>query len=111
MEFAVSSVAGLEERHPLRGATRYPLHLRAILLAEGRQFDALTEDLSASGVLFRLREGLHTGQEVEFLLEIPAGTLEFSATAAVHCSGRIVRSFWKHGQFFAAAVIDEYRFQ
>jgi hypothetical protein len=44
-------------------------------------------------------------------LEIPAGTLDLSVTAAVHCSGRIVRSYWKHHQAFAAAVIDEYRFQ
>lgn len=111
MEFAISSVATLRDWHPLRGAARYPLHLRAILLAEGQQFEALTEDLSASGVLFRLREPLRTGQEIEFLLEIPAGMLEFSATAAVHCLGRIIRTYWVHGQPFAAAIIDEYRFQ
>jgi hypothetical protein len=29
----------------------------------------------------------------------------------VHCSGRIVRTCRKNGQPFAAAVIDEYRFQ
>jgi hypothetical protein len=37
--------------------------------------------------------------------------LDFSVTAAVHCSGRIVRSYWNNGQPFAAVVIDEYRFQ
>lgn len=111
MEFAVSSAPGVRGWHSHRGAARYPLHLRAILLSEGQQFEGLTEDLSASGALFRLREPLRTGQAVEFLLEIPAGTLEFSATAAVHCSGRIVRTYWKTGQPFAAAVIDEYRFQ
>ena len=111
MEFAVSSVPGLRDWRLLRGATRYPLHLRATLLADGQQLEALTEDLSASGVLFRLREPLRTGQEIEFLLEIPAGALEFSATAAVHCSGRIVRTYRQQGQDFAAAVIDEYRFQ
>jgi hypothetical protein len=111
MAIALSSQATLRNRHPSRGATRYPLQLRATLLACGQQFEALTEDLSASGVLFRMCEALQIGQEVEFLLEIPAGALEFSATAAVHCSGRIVRSFQKHGQFWAAAVIDEYKFQ
>jgi hypothetical protein len=81
------------------------------LLADGHEYEALTEDLSASGVLFRLREPLREGQQIDFLLEIPAGALEFSVTAAVHCSGRIVRSYRKNGQPFAAAVIDEYRFQ
>jgi len=111
MEFAVSSIAGLRDWHPLRGATRYPLTLRATLLVEDRQLEGLTEDVSASGVLFRLREPLRPGQHVEFLLEIPAGVLEFSGTAAVHCSGRIVRTCWYQGHPFAAAVIDEYRFQ
>lgn len=111
MEYAVSSVTGLRDWIPLRGATRYPLHLRATLLAEGQQVEALTEDLSASGVLFRLCEPVHSGQRVEFLLELPAGTPEFSATAAVHGSGTIVRTYWRHGQPFAAAIIEEYRFQ
>jgi hypothetical protein len=81
------------------------------LLADDREYEALTEDLSASGVLFRLDRPLPEGSHIDFLLEIPAGTLEFSVTAAVQGSGRIVRSYWKQGQAFAAAVIDEYRFQ
>jgi hypothetical protein len=48
---------------------------------------------------------------VELLVEIPAGTLELTHTAAVHCRGRIVRSYWKNGSPWAAVVIDEYRFQ
>ena len=74
-------------------------------------YEALTESLSASGVLLRLGEPLREGQQIDFLVEIPADTLDFSVTAAVHCSGRIVRSYWNDGQPFAAAVIDEYRFQ
>jgi len=111
MESALCSTAGTRDWRPLRGAVRYPLHLRVTLLADGCKYEALTEDLSASGALFRLREVLREEQQIEFLLEIPAGTLEFSVTAAVHCSGRIVRSYWNHGMPFAAAVIDEYRFQ
>jgi hypothetical protein len=87
------------------------LHLRVTLLADNRDYEALTEDLSASGVLFRLQKPLREESHIEFLLEIPAGMLDFSVTAAVHCSGRIVRSYWKQGQAFSAAVIDEYRFQ
>ncbi len=111
MEFAVCPASGVRDWRPLRGAARYPLHLRVTLVADGCQMDAVTEDLSASGVLFRLNEPLREGQNIEFLLEVPAGALGFSVTAAVHCSGRIVRSYWKNGQPYGAAVIDDYRFQ
>ena len=111
MEFATCPVLGAREGRPLRGSVRYPVHLRATLLCDGQEALAITEDLSASGVLFRLHEPLRVGQTIEFLLEIPAGALEISVTAAVHCSGRIVRTYRKNGQPFAAAVIDEYRFQ
>ena len=111
MEFAVCPVSGARDWRPLRGAVRYPLHLRVTLLCDGQQSEAITEDVSASGILLRLQEPLHAGQTIEFLLEVPAGALGFSATAAVHGSGRVIRSYSKHGQPYAAAVIDEYRFQ
>ena len=111
MNFAVCSSPGTFKRHPSRGAVRYQLCLPVTVLAEGCNNEALTEDLSASGLLLRLQEPLQEGQHIEFPVEIPAGTLDVSVTAAVHCSGRIVRSYWNDGQPFAAAVIDEYRFQ
>jgi len=111
MQSALCSSPDTHDWDPSRGAVRYPLQLRVTVLAGGHEYEALTESLSASGVLLRLREPLQEGQQIDFLVEIPAGTLEFSVTAAVHCSGRIVRSYWNEGQPFAAAVIDEYRFQ
>ncbi|HTX41064.1 MAG TPA: PilZ domain-containing protein [Acidobacteriaceae bacterium] len=111
MEFAVCPASPPRKDWRARGAVRYPVKLPVTLLSSGRELKAVTEDLSASGVLFRLPESLPLGQEVEFLLEIPAGLLDFSHTAAVHCRGRIVRTFWKGGSPWAAAVIDEYRFQ
>jgi hypothetical protein len=111
MGFAVCPISGVRDWRPLRGAVRYPVRLGVTLLCDGRASSAVTEDLSASGVLLRLHEPLETGQEIEFLLEIPQGALDVSTTAAVHCSGRVVRAFWRNGQPFAAAVIDEYQFQ
>jgi hypothetical protein len=107
MESAVCSSPGAHDR----GAVRYPLQLRVTLIAEGQDYEALTESFSASGVLLRLGKPLREGQQIEFLAEIPSGTVDFSVTAAVHCSGRIVRSYWNDDQPYAAAVIDEYRFQ
>lgn len=111
MEFAVCPVSGARDWRPLRGAVRYPLHLRVTILCDGQQLEAVTEDVSASGILLRLQEPLEAGKTIEFLLEVPAGALGFSATAAVHGTGRIIRSYLKQQQPFAAAVIDEYRFQ
>ncbi|HUB19079.1 MAG TPA: PilZ domain-containing protein [Acidobacteriaceae bacterium] len=111
MDSALSSSSGTSPWRHSRGAVRYPIHLRVTVLAEGHDNEALTEDLSASGCLLRVGEPLREGQQIDFLVEIPAGTLDFSVTAAVHCSGRIVRSYWDNGQPFAAVVIDEYRFQ
>lgn len=111
MESAVCPASGVCDDRPARGSVRYAIFLPATLLVNGEQSEAVTADLSASGVLFQLRNPLPTGQDVEFLVEIPAGTLEFSHTAAVHCRGRIVRSYSMDGTPWAAAVIDEYRFQ
>lgn len=111
MEFAVVSPSGARQRRPIRGTVRYPLHLCVTIVSEGQDYQAVTEDLSASGALLRLEKPMRLGQDVEFLVEIPSGVLELSMTAALHCSGRVVRSYWKDGQPWAAVVIDEYRFQ
>lgn len=111
MKFATCTLPKRRDDGPARGSVRYPLHLPVTLLADGEQNQAATVDISASGLLLRLRDPLYVGQKVEFLVEIPAGILDFSHTAAVHCRGRIVREYWKNGRPFAAAVIEEYRFQ
>jgi hypothetical protein len=54
---------------------------------------------------------LEPGTVVEFLIEIPEGTIAPDESAAVHCSGRVVRSYGIRSVTYAAAVIDEYSFQ
>src|ERR1700739_2319702 len=95
----------------LRASVRFPISLPRHLVAEAKQYDAVTDNISASGILFHLDELLPPGTEVEFLIEIPEGTIGAQQTAAVHCTGRIVRSYLESSKAFAAAVIDEYSFQ
>jgi hypothetical protein len=95
----------------VRSSVRFPIHLPVRILAEDRELMGTTENISASGVLFRLKEYLAVDVPVEFLLEIPAGNLPGENTGAVHCLGRVVRSYEGRSNCFAAAVIDEYRFQ
>jgi len=94
-----------------RSAVRFPLALPVHLLVDARHYEAITDNISANGVLLRLDELLAPGTLVEFLIEIPEGTIAPNESAAVHCSGRVVRSFGLPSARYAAAVIDEYSFQ
>ena len=94
-----------------RFSVRFPLRLPVLILSGDREFVGTTENISANGVLFRLTEHLSANTKIEFLLEIPAGELFGDNTAAVHCLGRVIRTYRESSSYFAAAVIDEYRFQ
>jgi hypothetical protein len=107
----VEKDVGAGRKPRLRTSVRFPLSLPVRLLASTREYDAVTDNISASGILFHLDELLAPGTEVEFLIEIPEGTIGPFQTAAVHCTGRIVRSYVECSKAFAAAVIDEYSFQ
>lgn len=102
---------GAGSKPRLRASVRFPITLPLHLVAAAKQYDAVTDNISASGILFHLDELLSPGTEVEFLIEIPEGTIGAQQTAAVHCTGRIVRSYLERSKAFAAAVIDEYSFQ
>ena len=95
----------------LRSAVRFPLALPVQLVADEKLYEAVTRNISANGVLLQLGELLEPGTAVEFLIEIPEGTLAPDESAAVHCSGRVVRSYGILSRTYAAAVIDEYSFQ
>ncbi len=95
----------------LRSAARFPLHLPAIILAGGVRSEAVTVNISTNGILLRLAEPLVAEDGLEFLLEVPNDGTYGEATAAIHCAGRVIRSFEQDGFYFIAAVIDDYRFQ
>ncbi len=93
---------------PVRTAVRFPLHLEVVLSTPEREYKAVTEDLSANGVLFFLEELPPVGTEVEFRLKMPAAVMGGTEDVLLHCSGRIVRHTQMNGKNMAAAVIDEY---
>ncbi len=95
----------------LRTAVRFPLHLPAMVLADGKQLEAVTINVSTGGILLRLAEPLSAVSTLEFLLEIPKDGSYGEVTAAIHCAGHVIRSFEQDGFWFVAAIIDEYRFQ
>jgi len=112
-EIAALEIERLVSEKPtgLRTSVRFPLALPIRVMASATLYEAVTDNISAHGLLMHLDELLEPGTEVDFLIEIPQGMIAPDETAAVHCRGRIVRSFHGPSAAYAAAVIDEYRFQ
>jgi len=80
-------------------------------MVEGQEYQAVTENMSANGVLLRMDTALETGTKIEFLVEIPAGIFGLLETAAMHCIGKVNRVYKRASSIYVAAIIEEYRFQ
>ncbi|AXC09832.1 hypothetical protein ACPOL_0455 [Acidisarcina polymorpha] len=94
----------------VRCAVRFPLCLPIQVITAKGAYDAITENISASGVLFQSREDLGVDSRVEFLLKMPASVIGAEDDVTLHCVGRVVRSYLEQEHYHAAAVIDDYRF-
>ena len=92
----------------VRTAVRFPLHLDIVVSTEEREYHAVTEDVSANGVLFACDEVPDVGARVEFRLKMPAAIMGGTDDVLLHCIGRIVRHKRTATKNMAAAVIDEY---
>jgi hypothetical protein len=93
---------------PVRTAVRFPLHLDVTISWEEGKFSAVTEDVSASGILFAADPPLPVGSRIEFKLAMPAEIMGAPEDVMLHCVGRIVRHQMTAGKSMVAAVIDEY---
>lgn len=74
------------------------------------EMNAVTEDVSSSGVLFVMETLPMVGSRVAFTLTMPAEAMGSETDVTVHCVGRIVRHDLERSdkKQRAAAVIDEY---
>lgn len=96
---------------PLRAAVRFPLRLPIVLRTVDRLYPAVTEDVSANGLLFTADELPPIGVEVTFDFTMPAMIMGGADDVLLHCVGRIVRHQRTAEKRMAAAVIDEYSFR
>jgi hypothetical protein len=94
----------------VRCAVRFPLSLPIRVITDKGEYDATTENISASGVLFRSKEDFGVDSKVEFLLRMPAHAIGSESDITLRCFGRVVRSYEGPQDFHAAAVIDDYLF-
>ena len=94
---------------PVRASVRFPLHLEVTLSSGERQYRAMTEDVSANGLLFTADDLPPIGSEVQLRLTMPAAMMGGTDDVTLHCQGRIVRhDAMADGKHKAAAVIDDY---
>jgi hypothetical protein len=97
-------------RQEVRCAVRFPVALQAVLSSGTDEVEALTRNVSASGVLFALDRDLQVGLDIRFSMRMPHTVLGSPNDVMVHCKGRVVRCSSSHNEHLAAATIDEYQF-
>ncbi len=95
----------------LQSAPRFPLHLSASVKTDGGAYAALTENISANGVLFAMDRDVPVGSIVDFTILLPAEVVGARQNVQIDCRGRVVRSFDDRGRRGVGVVIDEYHFE
>ena len=96
------------EDHPVRTSVRFPLRLAIQVETQDGWVDAVTENVSANGLLFAGRRLPAVNSRVSFNLSMPSALMGTEADVVIYCSGRIVRHQQQGVETMAAAVIDEY---
>lgn len=104
----MTTLARSFEDVPVRASVRFPLHMEIVLITAERRYTAVTEDVSANGVLFAADDLPEVGAAVEFELKMPAAIMGGVEDVLLRCAGRIIRHQQSGGRSMAAAVIDEY---
>jgi hypothetical protein len=95
---------------PMRNGVRFPLHLKVRVETEESEFDAVTEDVSASGVLFRTQaEAPAINTQLTWTMVLPGEIMGAPTDTVVHCVGRVIWKNSGNGSQQIGAVIDSYR--
>ena len=94
--------------NPLRTAVRFPVKLAIHVRADQDHYEAVTEDISANGLLFVGKRLPQVDREIEFTIDMPSEIMGSEKDVEIHCRGRVVRHQKQGDQEQAAAVIDEY---
>jgi hypothetical protein len=98
----------LKEENPVRTAVRFPMKLPLEIQTEEGEFHAVTENISANGLLFVCDYLPEVNSRIEFTIVMPSAVMGSATDVKIHCVGRVVRCFQQDGEKKAAAVIDEY---
>jgi hypothetical protein len=94
--------------NPVRTAVRFPMRLALRMQTEDGELEAITENISANGLLFISETLPELETKIEFTIAMPSAVMGTTNDITIHCTGRVVRHYLQGGQKKAAAVIDEY---
>jgi PilZ domain len=106
----ISLASGTERSVELRAAVRFPLCVPITICTAMGDLPAITENISANGVLFQLASPLQVGSIVSFTIKMPAEAMGTPTDVVLHCTGRVVRCTPDVKTTHVAAVIDKYHF-
>ncbi len=87
------------------------MHVPILLMVNGEEMEAVTVNISHNGVLLRVPQPIECETQLEFLMTVPSESLPDAASAAIHCAGRVIRTYREDESWFVALIIDEYQFQ
>jgi len=109
---AHSTAVQEQVRPPLQGqvrsSVRFPMRLKLEIHTELGLFDAITENVSANGLLFSSDYLPSLESRIEFTMTMPSSIMGSDKDVTIHCIGRIVRHERVGVVKKAAVVIDEY---
>lgn len=97
-----------EAENPVRTAVRFPMKLAIHVKTEQGELDAVTENISANGLLFVADNLPAIDSRIEFTIAMPSAVMGSETDVTIHCIGRVVRHSLQGDEKKAAAVIDEY---
>jgi hypothetical protein len=104
----VAQLQKISGENPVRTAVRFPMKLPLVIQTPQGELNAMTENISANGLLFVCDVLPEINSRVEFTIAMPSAIMGSDKDVTIHCIGRIVRHSINDGQKKAAAVIDEY---
>ncbi len=94
--------------NPVRTAVRFPMKLVLHVKTESGALEAVTENISANGLLFVSETLPDIDSRIEFTIAMPSAVMGSAKDVTIHCVGRVVRHQQQGDIKKAAAVIDEY---
>ena len=95
----------------VRTAVRFPMRLTMQVTTSDGTIEAVTENISANGILFTSKRLPPVGSLIEFSLNMPAAVMGRDEDIVIQCTGRVVRHQWVDGEGQAAVIIDQYVFE
>jgi len=92
----------------MRSAVRFPISIPVHVETEEGFFDAVTDNISACGLLFGGAVTLVSNTRLRLTLTMPAEVMGTSKDLLIQCLGRVVRQNGSGKDLRTAATIDEY---